>query len=53
MKAYMEKRGTAPLILNFGIKWRGKRFALLQIVEVGSGAHPASCAVGTRVLSRG
>jgi hypothetical protein len=23
MREYMRSRGTAPLILNFGIRWRG------------------------------
>jgi hypothetical protein len=30
---------------------RGKGFSLLQNVQTGTGAHPASYSVGTRVLS--
>jgi len=26
MKAYSESRGTAPLILNLGVRWRLRRF---------------------------
>jgi hypothetical protein len=39
---------------NWGsIPCRGRDFSLLHIVHTGSGAHPASYAVGTKALSPG
>jgi len=46
---------TRPWAGYFGIKIppEEKDFSLLQNIQTGSRAHPASCAMGTGVLSRG